>query len=96
VKSGFANETAVQVVLLRATGKPTLGSLVTLSADTVGGRGGSFGQFTPTSVLATTDKVSVRFTPGTTAYRGQVIVRATATLAGESVTDSTTVVVTDP
>jgi hypothetical protein len=39
---------------------------------------------------------TVRFSAGETSYRGPVVIRATATMAGQTASDSTVVTITDP
>lgn len=94
--AGLANSVTLTATPLRSVGSPSPGTLVTFSADTVGGHGGGFGRFSAPSVLVRSGAATSGFSAGETGYRGPVIIRATATLAGQSVSDSTVVTVTDP
>jgi hypothetical protein len=96
VQAGLANSIAITATPLRAIGAPSSGTLVTFSADTIGGTGGSFGQFSTRSVLVRSGPATTRFSPGETSFRGRVVVRAVATMGGQSVSDSTVVTVTAP
>jgi hypothetical protein len=94
--AGLARSVNVTATPLRNVGSPSPGTLVTFSADTVGGSGGGFGQFSTTSVLLRSGSATSRFSAGESNYRGPVIIRATATQAGQTVRDSTIVTVTNP
>jgi hypothetical protein len=94
--AGIANTVKLTATPLRTVGSPSPGTFVTFSADTVGGHGGGFGRFSAPGVLLRAGAATSSFSAGETSYRGPVIVRAIATLAGQSVSDSTIVTVTNP
>jgi hypothetical protein len=96
LNAGLTRSVNVTATPLRETGSPSPGTVVTFSADTVGGQGGGFGRFSASSVLVRSGSATSRFSAGETSYRGPVILRATATLAGQSVSDSTLITITDP
>jgi hypothetical protein len=94
--AGLAHSVNLTATPLRSVGTPSPGTIVTFSADTVGGSGGGFGQFSASSVLVRSGSATSRFSAGETSYRGPVMIRATATQAGQSVSDSTIVTITSP
>lgn len=96
VKAGALNSAAISALLLRATGAPSSGVSVQFSADTVGGKSGDFGAFSPRTATSTSSTVLTRFTAGETSYRGDVTIRVRGMRGAVVVRDSVTVRVVNP
>jgi hypothetical protein len=90
VKGTADAEVTVNVHLRRTVGTPSLGTRVTVTADTAGV---AFGRILSTTPSDSAGLVTARFAPGLTTYRGAVTITATVTVAGVTHSGSTVVTV---
>jgi hypothetical protein len=89
VRADAAHAVIVTATLRRGVGRPSRLTPVTFTATAPAG--GEVGRFGPATLSDSTGVVTVRFTPGVTAYRGPVVLQATAPRASGVVTGRVTV-----
>jgi len=92
VKGTADAEVTVNVHLRRTVGTPSLGTRVTVTADTAGV---AFGRVLSTTPSDAAGLVTARFAPGETTYRRTVTITATVTVGGSTHTGSTVVTITE-